>query len=221
MPFTEEEQIVIKHYRQFYGWGYVKIFNHLGTGKKWSIEGVKYLVNKIDGTGTHERVKGSGRPRSGRTEENIEEVEDFIQSQEDPDTGDWVRHDSPRDIAQRLGVSKNTVYRIIKSDLDLKMYHRIIGQKLSAADHEKRLVRAKRMLRNLTKSKVRKTFFSDESIFTVEGLYNAHNDVFYTRAEKKSDVDESRIHHGKSQFPKCVMVSAAVSTLGKTSLYID
>ena len=171
MPFTEEEQIVIKHYRQFYGWGYVKIFNHLGTGKKRSIEGVKYLVNKIDETGTHERVKGSGRPRSGRTEENIEEVEEFIQSQEDPDTGDWVRHDSPRDITQRLGVSKNTVYRIIKSDLDLKMYHRIKGQKLSAADHEKRLVRAKRMLRNLTKSKVRKTFFSDESIFTVEGLY--------------------------------------------------
>ena len=76
------------------------------------------------------------------------------------------------------------------------------------------------MLRNLTKSKVRKTFFSDESIFTVEGLYNAHNDVFYTCAEKKSDVDEARIHHGKSRFPKRVMVSAAVSTLGKTSLYL-
>ena len=164
MPFTEEDQIVIKHYRQFYGWGYVKIFNHLGTGKKWSIEGVKYLVNKIDERGTHERVKGSGRPRSARTEENIEEVEEFIQSQEDPDTGDWVRHDSPREIAQRLGVSKNTVYRIIKNDLDLKMYHRVKGQKLSSADHEKRVVRAKRMLRNLTKDKVKKTFFSDESI---------------------------------------------------------
>ena len=76
------------------------------------------------------------------------------------------------------------------------------------------------MLRNLTKSKVRKTFFSDESIFTIEGLYNAHNDVFYSRAQKKADVNEERIHHGKSQFPKCVMVSAAVSSLGKTSLYI-
>ena len=32
MPFAEEEQIVIKHYRQFYGWVYVKIFNHDVSG---------------------------------------------------------------------------------------------------------------------------------------------------------------------------------------------
>ena len=220
MPFTEEERIIIKHYRQMYGWGYVKVFSHLGTGKSWSLEGVKYLIKKIDRTGTHERVKGSGRPRSGRTEENIEEVEEFIQSQEDPDSGDWVRHDSPREIAQRLGISKNTVYRIIKHDLDLKMYHRIKGQNLSESDHEKRMVRVKRMLRTFTNKNLGKTFFSDESIFTVEGLYNAHNDVFYSPAAKKSDVDEARIHHGKSQFPKCVMVSAAISKLGKTSLYL-
>ena len=37
---------------------------------------------------------------------------------------------------------------------------------------------------------------------------------------KKSDVDEERIHHGKTQFQKSVMVSAAVSCLGKTSLYV-
>ena len=66
---------------------------------------------------------------------------------------------------------------------------------------------------------MRKTFFSDE-VLTVEGRYNAHNDVLYTREKGKSDVDEYRLHHDKSQFPKSVMISAAVSNLGKTSLYL-
>ena len=65
-----------------------------------------------------------------------------------------------------------------------------------------------------------RTFFSDEKIFTVEGVFNRQNDVVYSRAATKADVDEERIHHGKSAFPKALMVSAAVSTLGKTSLYI-
>ena len=34
-------------------------------------------------------------------------------SQEDPDTDEWKRHESPRMIALRLGVSKYTIYRII------------------------------------------------------------------------------------------------------------
>ena len=54
-------------------------------------------------------------------------------------------------------------------------------------------------------------------MFTVEGRYNAHNDVFYSQERKKEAVDEARIYHGKSKFPKSVMNSAK---LGKTSLYI-
>ena len=76
------------------------------------------------------------------------------------------------------------------------------------------------MLRFFTHNNLWKTFFSDESIFTVEGRYNAHNDVFYTHERRKADVDEGRLHHDKSHFPKSVMVSAAVSQLGKTSLYL-
>ena len=76
------------------------------------------------------------------------------------------------------------------------------------------------MLRLFTGKNLRQTFFSDESIFTVEGRYNAHNDVFYTRKRKKEDIDEERLHHGKSQFPKSVMISSALSTLGKTSLFL-
>ena len=115
MPFTEEEKIIIQHYRQTYGWGRFKIFTHLGEGKDWTRDGVKYLIRKIDKTGSYERVKGSGRPRSARTAENIEEGDEEIQSQEDPDTGEWTHHETPRVIARRLGISKNTVYVLVRS----------------------------------------------------------------------------------------------------------
>ena len=222
MPFSDEDKIIIKHYREKYNWGSKKILKELGQepGKKWSRSGIVFLLNKIDSTGSIERREGSGRPRSARTDENKDEVEEDIFSQEDPETGDIVRHESPRVIAQRLGISKASVYRIIKVDLDLTLFHRVKGQKLTEVDHQKRVVRSKRMKRYFTRVNLYKTFFSDESIFTVEGRYNAHNDVLYAREKRKSDIGETRLHHDKSQFPKSVMVSGAVSKLGKTSLYL-
>ena len=76
------------------------------------------------------------------------------------------------------------------------------------------------MLHYFTREKLQKTFFSNESIFTAEGRYNAHNDVFYAHEKRKGEVDEEHLHHGKSSFPQSIMVSAGISNLGKTSLYL-
>ena len=65
MPFTEEDQIIIKHYRKTYGWGSKKILSNLGDGKNWKRSGIDYLIRK---TGTHKRIEGSGRPKSARNE---------------------------------------------------------------------------------------------------------------------------------------------------------
>ena len=100
------------------------------------------------------------------------------------------------------------------------MFHRTKAQNLTEKDHHKRTARAKGMLRYFTRGKLQKTFFSDESIFTAEGRYNAHNDVFCAREKRKGEVDEERLHHGKSSFPQSVMVSPSISNLGKTSLYL-
>ena len=151
MPFSNEDRIIIKHYRQTYNWGSVKILRNIGEGKNWTQRDIDFLLKKIDDTGTQERRKGSGRPPSARSDENKDEVEELIMSQENPETGEWERHESPRMIAQRLGVSKNTIYRIIKTDLDLTMFHRVKGQSLTEVDHEKRVVRSKRMLRYFTR----------------------------------------------------------------------
>ena len=109
---------------------------------------------------------------------------------------------------------------MIHLDLKLEMFHRVKAQNLTEKDRHKQMTRAKRMLSYFTREKLQKTFFSDESIFTVEGRYNAQNDKFYAREKRKGEVDEERLHHGKLSFPQSVMVSAGVSNLGKTSLYL-
>ena len=133
----------------------------------------------------------------------------MILTQEDPETGDWNKHESPRKIALKLTVSKDSVFRMIHLDLKLEMFHPVKAQNLTEKDHHKRMTRAKRMLRYFTREKLQKTFFSDESICRVEGRYNAHN-VFYAREKLKGEVDEERLHHGKSSFPQSVMVSAGI-----------
>ena len=220
MPFIEEDKIIMKHYRQNYGWGSRKIFSRIGNGKPWTRIGIQHLIEKIDKTGSHQRIKGSGRTRSARSKENITEVEGMILSQEDTEAGDWNKHELPRKVALKLRVSKDSVFRMIHLDLKLEMFHRGKAQNLTEKDHHKRMTRAKRMLRYFTREKLQKTFFRDESIFTVEGRYNAHNDVFYAREKRKGEVDEERLHHGKSSFPQSVMVSVGISNFGKTSLYL-
>ena len=88
---------------------------------------------------------------------------------------------------------------------------------LKPRDYERRLAESKRMLRYFTRANLRKTFFSDESIFTVEGRSNAHQNVFTPIKERKKMWTGN---DGWSQFPQSVMVSAVVSNLGKTSLFL-
>ena len=130
MPFTEEDKIIIKH-RQNYGWGSRKLFSSIGNGKPWTRIGIQHLIEKIDKIGSHQRIKESGRPRSARSKENITEVEGMILSQEDPETGDWNKHESSRKIALKLGVSKDSVFRMIHLDLKLEMFHRVKAQNLT------------------------------------------------------------------------------------------
>jgi len=57
------------------------------------------IIRKIDSTGTLQLLPSSGRPRTARTADNIEEVETLILSQEDlPQT-----HHTQRQIAQKVG----------------------------------------------------------------------------------------------------------------------
>ena len=212
MPFSKEDKIIIKHYRLDKGYGRKKLLNEF-PGKDWSAGGLDKLLHKIDETQSVERKAGSGRPRTARTEEIIEIVEELICSQEDEPKS----HKTPREIARETGISHSSVRRIAKFDLNLTPFKRVKGQKLSAKDEEKRKKWAAKLLRIVLKESLKKTFFTDEKIFTVDTPRNTQNDRVYA---KKNEISDECLYTKKTTFPKKIRISVGVSQLGKTSLFV-
>ena len=86
-----------------------------------NINTVKSLLKNLDETGSRERKPASGRLRSVRTEENIENIGDMILSQEDhPGT-----HKTPTEIAVELEISGCSMKRFIDEDLQVRPLKKI------------------------------------------------------------------------------------------------
>jgi transposase len=130
--------------------------------KNWALSTVNKICKRVDERGCAvERRRGSGRPKTARTTDNVQKVESFICSQEDqPGT-----HKSTRQIAAEVGISQTSVRRIASSDLRLSSFKRIPGQVLNKAARLKRLTRCKKLLRRITQQKLKRTFFTDEKVF--------------------------------------------------------
>jgi len=74
MAFSEEDKHVIKFLRQNKHYGTKRFLKEL-PHKSWSRSGlVCKIIRKIDGTGTSKRLPGSGRPRTARTVDKIEDT---------------------------------------------------------------------------------------------------------------------------------------------------
>lgn len=124
------------------GWRGKKICNEF-PGKRWNYRSVNCAIRKIIKTGCSDRVSGSGRPRTARTDENVDNVEQMILSQEDmPGT-----HKSQRAIARQIGISRRSVQRISK-DIGLKSVKRLHTPQVPATSIESRVHRSKQLLRN-------------------------------------------------------------------------
>ena len=182
-------------------------------GKGWHKNSVNRLIKKVELTGSTERRKGSGRPKSVSTDENVEMVGELIASQEDaPGT-----HLSQRRIAKRLKMSRSCVRKIIKGQLKWKPFKRIKTSRKSESVKEKRKTRARRLLDRFTTLQVRNIIFTDEKDFPLEIPLNSKNDVVY--GKKKSDIPPVRLYHEQNRFSKKIMVSAGVSWNGKTRIH--
>lgn len=212
-PLTNDDKILIRALRLEKGWGAVRMMREFPS-RKWKKRNLCYLIKRIDETGDVSRQKGSGRPRSARTAANIQTVGELICSQEDrPGTSK-----SPREIERETGISRSSVCRIVKRDLGLKTFRRRQVQLLSEADVRKRFAACKKLKKRLTKQKLDRTWFSDEKVFTVQTPSNTQNDRVYANVKSKSDVPAERLLKGRKHFSQSVMVSVAVSKLGKTNL---
>jgi len=123
--------------------------------KGWSRSRLYSLLRRIDARGSTDRAVGNGRPRSARTSANITKVEELICSQDAPGT-----HKSPREIEQMTGLARTSVRRILKKDLALKLYKRIVGKKMNADCRVKHLERCQELLRRFPSERsVQKVWF--------------------------------------------------------------
>src|SRR6218665_1041070 len=67
-------------------------------------------------------------------------------------------------------------------------------------------------------AKLARTWFTGEKIFTVQTPTNSQNDRVYANVAVKRDIPSERLLKGRKLFSQSIMVSVAVSQLGKSSL---
>ena len=210
-----EEDKIIKYLRQKFDYGAKRIIkDHLE--KNWGLRNVGCLLKKIDETGDVKRREGLGRPKSSKTENNINAVKELISSQEDkPGT-----HATPNEISKMMDIPRTSIRRIIAEDLKLQPFKKIKGQRIDTRTKEKRIERYSNLLGVFTKQVLETAFFSDEKIFKVTQLLNVQNDRTYApSAYKKSITENKRLYVERSGFPMSLMVSVAVSKVGKSSIF--
>ena len=75
MVFSKEDRILIQNLYQVKGYGAKRLIKEFPQ-KEWKLRGLNYLLKRLRETGTTDRLPGSGRPRTARTTENIDAVND-------------------------------------------------------------------------------------------------------------------------------------------------
>ena len=185
--------------------------------KNWKRCGLENLPKKLRETGTTDRKKGSGRPRSARTEDSVSSVEELVLSQEGQPRTSFHTPDF-----QRNRCTKVVRAGIVRNDLSLKCAKKRRVQ-LAQSNRVVRLQRAKKLLQMFPDDKVDFIWFTDEKVFTVSSQRNPQNDGLYVPAGiKKKQVAAERLLHMRTTFSRSVMVSVGVSKLGFTDLiFVD
>ena len=79
MVFSDEDKVLIKNLYLLKNYGAAKLMSEFPE-KNWKRCGLENLLKKLRETRT-DRKKGSGRPRSARTEDNVSSVEEMVLSQ--------------------------------------------------------------------------------------------------------------------------------------------
>ena len=102
-----------------------------------------------------------------RTKENIPKVKNCLRRK----TGV-----SARNLSMELGISATSVRRLLKVDLGLKPYKKVIEPLLSDDQKIKRKKFANWVQNNFRKEETMRILFSDEKFFDINGVYNSQND---------------------------------------------
>lgn len=156
-------------------------------------------------TGKIDLKKPPGLVRTVRTKNIIKKVQKRFQRK---------ARQSVRKMACQLGISRQSLGRIVKEDLGLYPYRITIQPKLTDAHKQARITFANWVRRSLTKDSIRKILFSDEKYFTVDGIFNRQNDRVY--AASRAAADECGGTYAKAKYPAQIMVWLGASYAGVT-----
>lgn len=212
-PLSDDDRVLIRILRTDKGWNSYQMIKEFPR-RGWTRRTLDRLIKQIDTTGISSSKKRV-RKRPVRTPANIARVSELICSQDDsPGTSK-----SPREIQRETGISRSSIRRIAKKDLNLKIFRRHEVQQLSAMDVVKRRDACRRLKQHMTTERIERTWFSDEKIFSVQSPTNTQNDRIYANVTSKRDVSSGRLLKGRKHFSQSVMVSVAVSKLGKTNVF--
>ena len=127
---------------------------------------------------------------------------------------------SVRQMAKQLNISRRTLGRIVKSELNLFPYKLTKAHYLNEKNKQARLKKVKVLLKRAAAGQHRTTLFTDEKLFTVQRAHNHQNDRQWL--PKGSGKASDRETVSREQHPASVMVWAGICSSGKTPLvFID
>ncbi|KAI6659863.1 hypothetical protein LOD99_14203 [Oopsacas minuta] len=148
-----------------------------------------------------------GRPRTVRTFSKISRVSQRIRR--NPSR-------SIRIMAKEIQISRESKRRIVRSDVQMKVYKLNKSQLLSEQNKNKRLQKCKELVSRFTNHTHRDILFSDEKLITVEQVLNSKNDRILATA--KNTLPKSTFQVSRAKMPASVMVWGGITFDGRTPL---
>lgn len=170
-----------REFRRFYNLG-----RHGVVPSKHAIKG---WINNFEETGSALKKKPTGRPRSARTPQNIDVVRESV-----------LR--SPRRSIRKqsaaVGMSRESVRRILRLDLKFHPYKLQMVQELKENDYQLRLGFCQEMITKINNDDefLNKLWMSDEAHFHLTGYVNKQN-YRYWADTNPNEVHERPLHASK------------------------
>lgn len=189
------------------GEGPTKIYRDLSGGL--SLKTVNRWCKMIDETGSINISNPPGCPRIIRTPGNVQKVKDRMNGKHKV---------SARKLSRELKISRTTIQRILKKDLKLFPYKKVVEPRLTDAHKAERKKFANWVRSNFRKEQTMRILFTDEKRFDIDGVYNVQNDRIW--APSRKEADERGGIHQKRKFPQSVMVWLGACSKGITPLVI-
>ncbi|CAF4630188.1 unnamed protein product [Rotaria magnacalcarata] len=119
---------------------------------------------------------------------------------------------------RKLDISERSVRRILKNDLGLHPYKKVVEPLLSDDQKIKRKKFTSWIRTNFRKEETMRILFSDEKFFDIDGVYNSQNDRVWTI--DRADADKNGGIKHKRKFPQKVVVWLGACSKGVTPLVI-